>query len=221
MWSKVVLYQSVSVENWQEFLTLHGSYECSFGLHSRLQRMDLQVGNAALKSPPLQTERTCWCLPICILEAVYVSTVAQFSLCSANFRAAPLTKRSRNGIYSDKMDSRERAEECWILSELACLRSTDGCVLTVCWAVELAALGGMLCTLEETSCCSLSLHSAESKLLFHTNTCKAHRNCFWIQSIATMHVTIQCGVPVLFPFLHSYYCDNHYAKKVSKETIPR
>lgn len=58
-----------------------------------------------------------------------------------------------------------------MLSELAWLWSTDGCMLKVCRAVELAALEGM-CTLEETSCCSLtaSVHSAESKLLFHTNT---------------------------------------------------
>lgn len=58
-----------------------------------------------------------------------------------------------------------------MLSELACLWSTDGWVLKVGWIVELAALEGK-CTLEETSCCSLtaSLHSAESKLLFHTNT---------------------------------------------------
>lgn len=58
-----------------------------------------------------------------------------------------------------------------MLSELACLWSTDGCVLKVCWAVGQAALEGMR-TLEETSCCSLtaSLHSAESMLLFHTNT---------------------------------------------------
>lgn len=59
-----------------------------------------------------------------------------------------------------------------MLSELACRWCTDGSVLKVSWAVELAALKGMLCTLEETPCCTLtgSLHS-ESKLLFHTNTC--------------------------------------------------
>lgn len=60
-----------------------------------------------------------------------------------------------------------------MLSELACRWCTDGAVLKVSWAVELAALEGMLCTFEETWCCTLtgSLLS-ESKLLFHTNTCK-------------------------------------------------
>lgn len=61
-----------------------------------------------------------------------------------------------------------------MLCELACRWCTDGSVLKVSWAVELAALKGMLCTLEETPYCTPtgSLHSVESKLLFHTNTCK-------------------------------------------------
>lgn len=77
-------------------------------------------------------------------------------------------------IYSNQTNSHEKQKECRMLSELACRWCTDGSVLKVSWAVELAALEGMLCTLEETLCCTLtgSLHSVESKLLFHTNTCK-------------------------------------------------
>lgn len=95
-----------------------------------------------------------------------------------------------------------------MLSELACLWCTDGCVLKVCWAVELAALEGTLCALEETSCCSLraSLHSAESKLLFQTNTCKVK---IVIQVTALLRYTNNNSV--LFPFLlYSYFCDHYY-----------
>lgn len=144
----------------------------------------------------------------------YMYRAAHFLFVVQIFMQCRWQKEFVNSIYSDKRNSHEREKECRILSELACLWSTDGCVLMVCWAVELAALEGM-CTLAET-CCSLtaSLHSAESKLLFHSNTWTVHRNCYLNHMRdKDTQITTQLNVQGLFPFLHSYF----YAKYVYKD----
>lgn len=60
------------------------------------------------------------------------------------------------------------------LSELTWLCTTDGRELEAWWAVELAGGACKLCCWEVALCCTLtpSLHSVETKLLFHTSTCK-------------------------------------------------
>lgn len=60
------------------------------------------------------------------------------------------------------------------LSELTWLCTTDGRELEAWWAVEPAGGACKLCCWEVALCCTLtpSLHSVETKLLFHTSTCK-------------------------------------------------
>lgn len=110
---------------------------------------------------------------ICILER---ASLCMYALAHFLFvvQMQYLWQKVVSSIYSNKTNSHEKEKECTMLPELAWRWCTDGSVLKVSWAVELAALKGMLCTLEETWCCTLtgSLHSVESILLFHTNTCK-------------------------------------------------
>lgn len=60
------------------------------------------------------------------------------------------------------------------LSELTWLCTTDGRELEAWWAMEPAGGPCKLCCWEVALCCTLtpSLHSGETKLLFHTSTCK-------------------------------------------------
>lgn len=181
--------------------------EGSFWVTLPTSKDDVQKGNAVLKSPPIYWENMLVFAYMFCAARRYMYRVARLLFVVQIFcTRRHWQKEPVNGICSDKRNSHEREQECRMPSELACLWSTDGCLLKVSGAMELAAREGM-CTLEETSCCSLaaSLHSEESTLLFHTNTWPVRRNCY-INPIRDKdtQIMISWDGQELFPFLHGW-----------------